>query len=540
MKKSIAFLLVLFVFVSLFAACGKTSKPSVDEPEKITQDDKEPVDYLKGSNFKGYPIEGGGKLSLWSHVLPLHKDYIDPSESPWHNWISEFSGIDIEWLRPAPGANAQQELNLMLASDDLPDIIFANQWYNKVEELVAEGTVISLNNYFKDYAPFCYEAIKDRPLVDKGVQTSTGDYFCFPFISEDLPRQRTYQGHLIREDFLKELNLKLPETIDDWDTMLKGFKTLCEVPFSTNSGFHLLRAFSNPFDFHHDFFIKDDGSIGIYYNAEHYYDFLVLMNNWYKSGLIEPELATINSQGFLSRMAAEPVGAVYCGSLTPGNFKDSLEARGDKMTYVGASYVIGEFNSELKYIPGTSGWETIDGVITKACKNIPLACRFLDYGYTEEGILTWNFGKEGESYKIVNGKPEYTDLVWEQAAVEGRAEAMKRYTAMTDGTPSIQLLSMYQQRNLPEVTEYTEAWIKNSEKSLNYRFPTMTVGLEETNELSNLTTGLTTYAQEMYFAFIIGNEDLSGYDNYLKQLKALKVDRVLEIKEQQYKRFMAR
>ena len=47
-----------------------------------------------------------------------------------------------------------------------------------------------------------------------------------------------------------------------------------------------------------------------------------------------------------------------------------------------------------------------------------LTTQYLDYGYSEEGKILHNFGKEGETFTLVNGKPTYTDLILNLTFVE--------------------------------------------------------------------------------------------------------------------------
>jgi len=44
----------------------------------------------------------------------------------------------------------------------------------------------------------------------------------------------------------------------------------------------------------------------------------------------------------------------------------------------------------------------------------------------------------------------------------------------------------------------------------------------------------------MFVGFLIGSESLDAYEQYLANLEALRIDRVLEIKQAQYDRFDAR
>lgn len=42
--------------------------------------------------------------------------------------------------------------------------------------------------------------------------------------------------------------------------------------------------------------------------------------------------------------------------------------------------------------------------ITSKCKNVEIAVRYLDYGFSEKGHMTYNFGCEGVSYEMKDGQ----------------------------------------------------------------------------------------------------------------------------------------
>lgn len=54
------------------------------------------------------------------------------------------------------------------------------------------------------------------------IRTASGSYYAFPFIQGD-DKLRTYQEPIIRKDWLDELRLDVPTTIDEW-TVLQAFK----------------------------------------------------------------------------------------------------------------------------------------------------------------------------------------------------------------------------------------------------------------------------------------------------------------------------
>ena len=62
-----------------------------------------------------------------------------------------------------------------------------------------------------------------------------------------------------------------------------------------------------------------------------------------------------------------------------------------------------------------SGLMSSSAAITTNCNNVALAARYLDYGYTEEGHILYNFGIEGESFNWVEKDgtqyPQFTDII---------------------------------------------------------------------------------------------------------------------------------
>ena len=48
--------------------------------------------------------------------------------------------------------------------------------------------------------------------------------------------------------------------------------------------------------------------------------------------------------------------------------------------------------------------------ITTACKNPEAAVKFLNYGYTKEGYMLYNYGIEGETYNLTGETLTYNGI----------------------------------------------------------------------------------------------------------------------------------
>jgi len=500
------------------------------------------ADSLKGADFS-YPIGEGAALTLWTDGLAHHSDYLSEEESPFHQFIEEATGVDITWVRPAAGADGTQAYNLMIMTGELPDIIFKGSLPAEAEAMIADEVFLPIEDYMADYAPALNAILEADPDTAKAIRSDSGHLYAFPFLREDVSWLGTWLGASVNTTMLAEAGLEAPETLAEWETMAYTFKEMdsCDYPISFYSSSHPRALFGNAFGFngYDNYYITKEGEVATWMNAEGYRDFLETMNRWYTDGVIDPDFMTMDLTGFVTRFVANRIGATVYGSATPGRFHDQIVERDGSYDYVGVNYPVMNKGDEILFCQGEPLWTGQGAVVTTACENVPLALRFLDYGYTEEGMITWNYGKEGVSYYVdENGERHMNDEILN--AEEGATLALQRYTSMTANGISIMMLDWNKGKQLPLAIELVDNWTKSTPNAALYRWPAVSATVEENEELANIESPIRTYANEMYINFIIGTESLDNYDAYIDTLNSMNLDRVLEIKAEQLARYNAR
>lgn len=542
MKKVLALLMATVLFLVMLSGCGSGNAKMSDaesQTKESTSNGEEAKSDLYGADFTGYPIRAeNATLRIWTTGLGYHKDYASEAESPYHQYLSEFTGVKLIWERPAAGEDGEQAYNLLLASGDLPDIIYIGGLPRRAEILINEGYIITLDDYMPKYAPALYTYLMKNPDRMKAVKTDNGNLYTFPFLREDVVWQGSYVGNMINVDYLNQIGRDMPVTLDEWKDTFYALKDVCDIVFATNAAIRLKYFFANAYGIGVDNYYVDDKEVKASFTGDKYYEFLKTMNQFYKDGLIDPDFATADTTGFTSLFVASKVGVACTGTVTPGYFYDQIVERDGKWNYEPIPYPVAKKGDPIKYIQGEALWTGTGAIITTACKNVELACRFLDYGYTEEGIITWNYGKEGESFEYVNGKPQLLPIITQ--AEEGISRAASRYTSMTASGISFMDLEFNRQRNLEFSNRMTDVCTANAEEAINHRMPAITVTEAESRELADIGTAINTYIDEMYIGFIIGTEDLNNYDKYVANLEAMGLKRVLEIKQAQLDRYNAR
>jgi putative aldouronate transport system substrate-binding protein len=256
------------------------------------------------------------------------------------------------------------------------------------------------------------------------------------------------------------------------------------------------------------------------------------MAQWYREGLIDRDVASLTTSQQTQKMTSGEAGSTiasvgsgigtWTNSTRPRNPQYELVALPGPERVKGRQKIYGMPNSIY------SG----DSVaISASSKNIEIAARYLDYGYSEAGHLYYNFGTEGVSYAMVDGKPEYSDLVMKSPNGWSVAQALSAYNRGTQNGDPMALDNEVNPQfyTLPEQKAALTAF--NTPGASNYLLPPITPTQEESRELAMIMNEINTYSEEKLTKFILGTEALTNasWNAYRETIKQLNIDRAIAI-----------
>ncbi|MBP3361653.1 MAG: extracellular solute-binding protein [Clostridia bacterium] len=479
------------------------------------------------------------KLEIWmplnSSAASVMKSF---NESPLAKELAEKTGINAQYVHPPQGQELEK-FNLLVASDTLPDIITYNwlKYPGGPQKAIREKVITDLNQY-KDKAPNLISYLDAHEDFKKLALTDEGQLFAFPFIRSE-ESLCISSGLVIRKDWLDELGMALPETIDEWETVLTAFKEKkgASAPFGATS----LSYFCGGFGTWNDYYV-DNGEIKYGPFDEGYKDFIVTMNRWYKNGLIDQDFATLDSKTVHSNILNGVSGAMT-GSIGSGIGAVASAASdipGFKLA--GAPYpapVKGqkpEFGSYQLPVPA----ETLaHSAITTTCSDMDSALKYLDFGYSEEGHMLYNFGIEGESYEMIDGYPKYTEKITNNPEGLSMTSALANYTLSYRAGPFVQdVRYMEQYAALPEQKEAWENW--SACNSGEHTLPNLYMKEDELSRFADISNSVSTYLNEKMLKMIIGTEPIENYDQMLEELRARGAEELREMYQSAYDRYAAR
>lgn len=493
------------------------------------------------------------KVSIWqqNYQSKTVKSY---SEILAHQEIEKRTGVTIEWIHPASSdpTAIREQFNLMIASNDLPDIIF-NGWNTTLSKYVDDKVIIKLNDLIDKYAPDVKQKVLGNAKIKQQLMLDDGTIAMFPQVTAELGN--VYRGYLIRQDWLDKLGLKAPTTIDEWYTVLKAFKErdpngngkADEIPLSDEKGTGLLN-FAGAWGIRAN---KDLGCFApnpktgkITYGPiePSYKDFISTMAKWYKEGLIDSEYGIVDRKVMDSKVLGNTVGALWgTNSSYMSVYLNLMKDKDPKFNIVAVPFPIGPagksydtFDSNALHVPGYGG------AITTKCKDPVLATKLCNYFYSDEGDALLNWGIEGQSYTVENGKKKYTDAVMKSPDGKTPAEAVVKYTNNQNGWMKFIDQSAGDGLLLNYPQQYFDARKIWGSADRSMLMPIVTPTAEENQRFTNIMSEINTYTDTMYHKFLMGREPIEKYDEFVNTLKKMGIEEAIKIQQAAYERYKAR
>ena len=134
--------------------------------------------------------------------------------------LEEMTNVKIEW-RPIDGGELVTQVNLILASGELPDA-FSGINLPKPAELGAQGIVIPQDDLISKYAPNIQARFAEAPMIPKTARALDGNLYNLPWVWQTYTPISEFM--LIRKSWMERTNQEIPTTTDEFYDMLVAFK----------------------------------------------------------------------------------------------------------------------------------------------------------------------------------------------------------------------------------------------------------------------------------------------------------------------------
>lgn len=542
-KKIVALFLTAMTTVAAITGCSKDAGQAGGSTSS--------ADYAYNENGEWtWPLKEKKELSIW---IVWSNDYVEnPNDLKAIQKMEELTNVHVNW-QVVDAASAQEQFGLMLASGEYPDIIrdCGTYYPGGTEKGVQDGVLVDLTDVAEKYMPN-YTALRTSiPELEKDTVTDEGKIVGTRTITSyfgDIRGERVWAGMALRGDWLDELGLEVPRTIDDWDKVLTAFKENypeCEAPLMIGTnGYDYFSHFLSAYGVLGEFY-KDGDTVKYGPLEDGYKQWLTLFHDWYERGLIDPNFMT-NSADMASPADYIGTGKAGAGVQLWGLTSDVLKTQGyttdeDFNLVATSSPVLKEGDTpEIGF--NTSALVKEEVGISTSTKDLELACRYLDFWYSNESMLLNTLGIEGESYTVdADGAYHLTDAMQamiDEGKVNTRAEAVYTYTL---GTADFGLYNWGMFDPIYEGQDALKAYDEFDKDKFDLMLPPcMTMTDAENTEYVTLYTDIQTLARENTVKFITGEKSLDEYEEFVEQLRSYNIDRCIELQQAALDRYNAR
>jgi putative aldouronate transport system substrate-binding protein len=560
---------VILILTAVLSGCGGGSKTDGNasgstntvsnaggtNTEDTKSGDAKSEDTKSGeSQTEGYtlPIVSDGSVTLTVATTDNRYAALSYTQNlPVWQEVEKRTGVKINWdVTPSSQYNSAMNIRLAAATD-LPDIV---KLPSDPAGYGVDGLIIPLNDLIDKYAPNIKKLFEDNPDLAKMMTAPDGNIYAIANIVRGSSLADPW-GFLIRKDWLDKLGLKEPTNLDEWYTVLKAFKEqdpngngqADEIPLSMQYSWGGISLFGNALGLHLAQYSSgwwvEDGKVEYQFVDPRTKELLIWLNKLFNEGLLDPEFMTKKADKLRADITRELVGATNGFLNNTLTFESAIETSDADwiITVPPANEGVQGFYEKYGPLSGYYG-------ITKDAKNPEVAIKWLDFIYaSDEGAMLQAWGIEGKSYVYgADGQPEFTDFVTNNPDGLDPTSALRTLGAFGElpwirndrGSIALTGQPIALIKNNPEQVAQAERIQPYLIDGSPLKFIQQTE--EEMNEEKAISADISTYLEESFLKFVYGEMSVEAeWDNFVKRMDELGLQKLIAIKQQQYDRYAA-
>lgn len=531
--KRVSLLLIATLTLTSFAGCGKVAEEEGSKPEteQVATDDSNFNE--TGMPIVNEPVELTVMTMRWGDMGDSFK------QNQWLIDLEEKSNVKINWVVASSNDWGEQK-SILLAGGELPDIFLGSGTLNDDDILKNPEFFLPLDDLIEKHMPNYKHAMDTYPAYAANTTFPDGNIYS---LAKNLPARPMTRNHpIINKTWLDNLGLEIPDTYEDLEKVLRAFKEQDangngdpndEIPFSSNGDIHV--DLLNPFgitDINETSMSILDGEAFFFPTSERYKEAIKWVRDLYADGIIDPELFTQDDSMLTGKYvdeAAPLVGLTF--QWTPdavmGKWSDQYVAIPPLVGPDGKRYAGGDKDGVFSIMRN-------EAVITTSCENPEVAARWLDEFYTNEASIQNFWGAIGtvitknddDTYSL-NNPPEGTSSdawYWDQSFRDfgpkfiepGFSDKIILNKESGDGFKL-------------EISKISDEYVTEP-------FPALIYTEEETEELAIIGTDIGGYVLQTRAKWIMDGGIEEEWDEYIDQLNAMGLERLIEIRLDAYNR----
>ncbi|MBQ7953627.1 MAG: extracellular solute-binding protein [Clostridia bacterium] len=543
-KKILSMLMVVAMTFTVLSGCSPAKKTG-----KVLYDGEYTMDPVL--NPLGSDTICKETVELEIMTVPKNS-VIDYTTNKYTKEIEKKGNVKLN-LNLLSSADYQQQINLSLSTGkDLPDVLIHALSDADAITYSESGIFIPLNKYYENSSEYLVpqaEKWREETGFDmfKYITMTDGNIYTVPQYNESLVNGIS-TVLWIYKPWLDKLGMEVPTTLEELETALQAFKDNDmngngnpndEIPMldenTQNKGLvDILQSYIQTGE--DDLVIKEDGTLDYAFVTDEYKEFLKYMRNLTKKGLYDKTSFSQKNDTLKTLLNGEEV-RVGVFSYISVSILSAVQER--KLEYVPMKIMHNNAAALFKRTMPTNRY-----FITKDCEHPEVAFRIADY-MCSPTMTKWSiFGEPGVDWVDAPADAESLyDFLGYKASIECvLVWGSRQNSHWQNNVPG------FRTRELDFITtasndDSTRAKAKAVEL-LYDQYPEegtivdkIVYSVDEIEERASILPQIKTYVKQMRYQFIVGEVDIDeGWNDYIKELKSINMDRSLEISQTAYDR----
>ena len=434
-------------------------------------------------------------------------------------------------IYPAGEMAQKFELMVMAGGMDLPDVMMGGISLATATKYGQAGMIIPTNDYYKNSAHFINQAMSELDIDPfKYITSYDGNIYGVFGITVSLNNEFSAARIMIYEPWLQRLNLPMPQTINEYLTVLRAFRDRDpngnniqdEIPLvgqRDNMGTNFLYAMMTPFIYTQGgYWTLNNNKIDVAFNKPEWREGLRFTKQLIDEKLLSPLSFTQDNTQLVAMISPDPpkVGS-YVGVSA-----SSLGANDTKrLEYVLLPPLQGPGGRQAVWNPTLPG---ITMVITKNCKSPESAFMLGDYMCSEEMSVGTRWGEKGVDWVVPgpNDKSMYDSLGYKATITPISIWGVLQNKWWSEVGPHIISAKWPVGQTSSNNFDASIAIGRSIGPAVQYANRNPIVGLiyneQEQEVMNNLHQTILTYVQESFARFVMGDLSIDrDWDSYLAE-----------------------
>lgn len=494
----------------------------------------------------GYPKDGG-EISVWTVWSSNFLESLDEVAAVQE--LEKQTGIKVDWTSVDRGER-NEKFGILISSGDLPDLIYAqaSEYPGGVAQAVEDGVFMDITEFVDKFVPNYKALIESNEQIKKDVTSDDGRLLCFYQINcgeNGVEAEKEFLGLCVRKDWLDDLNMDAPVTIDDWYAMLKAFKEEkgAEAPLMIGpKGTMITGAFTSAFGVMPEFY-QENGTVKFGPIEAGYKDFVETFRQWYAEGLIDQNFMTNNVERFPAHeyTTTGMTGAfTHAYSMVGHGMQDQGLVDDETFELMAVKNPVLKAGDTSYALPLSTGIITEPMYVSADCKDLEALGAWMNYNYSYEGMMTQTYGVEGVHYMVDDkGKVTLTDEILnnpEYTPNDARSNVSANLRFGLANWYGGMLVNGEEKLNEYLATE--DIW--TSQDMSKYLTSKITMTADETETFTSNYSDIQTFVDEKVAKYIMGTESMDTWDAFVEQLHTMGIDACIASKQAALDRYNQR